>query len=65
MKTILVTGGCGFIASHFISVLDANAYEVVVVDNLSNSDIQVIDNLKKITAIEIDFHEVTFVTFKA
>lgn len=58
MKTILVTGGCGFIASHFISVLDANACKVIVVDNLCNSDRQVIDNLKKITAIEIDFHEV-------
>ena len=58
MKTILVTGGCGFIGSHFISMLDDSLYNVIVVDNLSNSNRQVIDNLKKITSIEIEFQEV-------
>ena len=37
MKTVLVTGGCGFIGSHTVLLLLQAHYGVVVVDNLSNS----------------------------
>ncbi|MEG1170087.1 MAG: GDP-mannose 4,6-dehydratase, partial [Erysipelotrichaceae bacterium] len=46
---ILVTGGAGFIGSHtVVELLDRN-YEVVIVDNFSNSKKEVIDNIRKIT----------------
>ncbi|MCA1767304.1 MAG: NAD-dependent epimerase/dehydratase family protein, partial [Idiomarina sp.] len=38
-KQILVTGGCGFIGSHTVVELMLNGYQVVVVDNLSNSNV--------------------------
>ncbi|MCQ2975108.1 MAG: UDP-glucose 4-epimerase GalE [Bacteroidales bacterium] len=49
MKKILVTGGTGFIGSHTTVELIQKGYEVVIVDNLSNSNINVIDNIEKIT----------------
>ena len=46
---ILVTGGMGYIGSHTVVELLNSNYEVVVVDNLSNSSILVKDRIKKIT----------------
>jgi len=57
-KNILVTGGCGYIASHFISILDPEEYEIIIIDNLSRSNIKVIKNLKKITKIKIYFYNI-------
>ena len=54
---ILVTGGCGFIGSHTVVELLENNYEVVVVDNFSNSKREVIDKIKKITKKDFDFYE--------
>lgn len=51
MKKILVTGGTGFIGSHTVVELQQSGYEVVIVDNLSNSTIDVLDNIAKITGI--------------
>jgi UDP-glucose 4-epimerase len=49
MKKVLVTGGCGYIGSHtLIDLLDAG-FEVVSVDNLSNSDEKPLDGIEKIT----------------
>ena len=42
---ILVTGGCGYIGSHTCVELLNNNYEVVVLDNLSNSNISVLDKI--------------------
>jgi len=61
MKTILITGGCGYIASHFITLLDQKIYKVVIVDNFFNSSKKVLENLKKITSINIKFYEINIV----
>lgn len=54
---ILVTGGLGFIGSHtVVELLDAD-YEVVVVDDLSNSSIDVIDKINEITGKKFKFYE--------
>lgn len=49
MNQILVTGGTGFIGSHTVVELQNKGYEVVIVDDLSNSDIEVVDRIEKIT----------------
>lgn len=54
---ILVTGGTGYIGSHTCVELLNEGYEVVVIDNLSNSKVEVIDKIKKITSKEISFYE--------
>lgn len=54
---ILVTGGLGFIGSHTCVELLADGYEVVVVDNLSNSNIDVVDKIKKITGKDFIFYQ--------
>ena len=46
---ILVTGGTGYIGSHTVVELQSKGYEVIVVDNLSNSSIEVLDNIAKIS----------------
>ena len=54
---ILVTGGLGYIGSHTVVELLNNNYDVVIVDNLSNSKIETLDSLKKITGKDIKFYE--------
>ena len=46
---ILVTGGTGYIGSHTAVELQQKGYEVIIVDNLSNSSIEVLDNITRIT----------------
>jgi len=54
---ILVTGGTGYIGSHTcVELLDAG-YEIVVIDNLSNSKIEVVDKIKEITGKDFKFYE--------
>ena len=55
---ILVTGGMGYIGSHTVVELLNSNYEVVVVDNLSNSSILVKDRIKKITNKDFKFYNV-------
>ena len=45
---ILVTGGLGFIGSHTVVELQNEGFEVVAIDNLSNSSIEVLDGIEKI-----------------
>ena len=56
-KKILVTGGTGYIGSHTVVELQQSGYEVIVVDNLSNSGIEVLDNIEKITGVKPLFEE--------
>jgi len=56
-KKILVTGGTGYIGSHTVVELQQSGCEVIVVDNLSNSGIEVLDNIERITGIKPLFEE--------
>ena len=64
-QTILVTGGTGFIGSHTTVELQEAGYEVVIIDNLSNSNIGVIDGIEKITGIRPAFEKVDCCDFDA
>ncbi len=55
MKKVLVTGGLGFIGSHTCAELVNRKYQVVIVDNLSNSTIKVHGQLERITGEKICF----------
>ena len=57
-QTILVTGGTGFIGSHTTVELQNAGYEVVIIDNLSNSQANVVDGIEKITGIRPAFEQV-------
>jgi len=50
---VLVTGGCGYIGSHTIVDLIKNGFEVISADNLSNSDLRVLDGIKAITGKQV------------
>ncbi len=54
-EKILVTGGTGFIGSHTVVELQNSGYDVIIVDNLSNSRADVVDNIEKITGIRPAF----------
>ena len=54
---ILVTGGTGYIGSHTVVELQAAGYEVVIIDNLSNSNKEVLDGIEKISGIRPVFVE--------
>lgn len=56
-KQILVTGGTGYIGSHTVVELQEKGFDVVIVDNLSNSQIEVLDNIEKITGIRPAFEQ--------
>ena len=64
-QTILVTGGTGFIGSHTTVELIEAGYKVVIVDNLSNSKIEVLDGIEKITGVRPAFEQVDLRDFAA
>jgi UDP-glucose 4-epimerase len=55
---IVVTGGLGFIGSHTVVELQNENYEVVVVDNLSNSSLDVLDGIEEITGVRPVFEKI-------
>ena len=57
-QTILVTGGTGFIGSHTTVELQQAGYNVVIVDNLSNSKAEVVDGIEAITGVRPAFENV-------
>lgn len=58
MKNILVTGGTGFIGSHTVLELLNTNYNVVVVDNLSNSRVESLHRVEKLTGKAADFYNI-------
>lgn len=57
-QTILVTGGTGFIGSHTSVELIEAGYDVVIVDNLSNSKLEVLDGIEQITGVRPAFEQI-------
>lgn len=55
---VLVTGGLGFIGSHTVVELQNKGYEVVIIDNLSNSSIDVLDGIVAISGIKPTFFNI-------
>ena len=52
---ILITGGAGYIGSHTVIELLSAGHDIVIVDNLSNSSIEVIDRLQKISGKQVPY----------
>ena len=57
MKKILVTGGLGFIGSHTVVELQNEGFEVVIIDDLSNTTLSVLDSIADITGVKPTFHK--------
>lgn len=54
---VLVTGGLGYIGSHTVVELQNEGYEVIVIDNLSNSSLDVLDGIQRITSKKPEFYK--------
>jgi UDP-glucose 4-epimerase len=63
-KTIIVTGGCGYIGSHTIVDLIENGYDVISIDNNSRSNAIVLDGIKKITGVSVKNYKVDLCNFE-
>jgi len=58
MKKILVTGGLGYIGSHVVVELQNNNFDVLIIDDLSNSSLEVLNVIQKITGVEPSFEKI-------
>ena len=56
-ERILVTGGTGYIGSHTVVELQNAGYDVVIIDNLSNSNVDVLDGIERISGVRPAFVE--------
>ncbi|MCU4177278.1 UDP-glucose 4-epimerase GalE [Carboxylicivirga sp. N1Y90] len=56
-KKILVTGGTGYIGSHTVVELIQEGFEVVIIDDLSNSQVEVVDRIADITGVKPGFEQ--------
>jgi len=63
MARILVTGGTGYIGSHTVVELINEGFEVVIVDNLSNSNIDVLNGIENITGVRPAFENIDCVDY--
>ena len=52
-KTVLISGGAGYIGSHTAVELINAGYNVVIIDNLSNSEKEAVDGVRKITGKDV------------
>ncbi len=57
-EQVLVSGGAGYIGSHTAVALIEAGYDVVIIDNLSNSDMGAVEGVRKITGVEVSFEKV-------
>lgn len=57
-EQVLVSGGAGYIGSHTTVALIEAGYDVVIIDNLSNSDMGAVEGVRKITGVEVPFEKV-------
>ncbi len=64
-KTILVTGGLGYIGSHAVVELIRKEFDVIIVDNLSNSEPFILDRIEQITGVRPFFYEKDVCDLKA
>lgn len=64
-KKILVTGGTGYIGSHTVVELQQAGYEVIIIDNLSNSNIEVLNGITKITGKRPIFEQMDLIDMPA
>jgi UDP-glucose 4-epimerase len=63
-KTIIVTGGCGYIGSHTIVDLIENGYQVISIDNNSRSSSAILEGVKKITGVTVKNYKVDLCNFE-
>ena len=63
-EKILVTGGTGYIGSHTVVELQNSGYEVIIVDNLSNSRADVVDRIEQITGVRPAFEHVDCLNYE-
>lgn len=61
---IIITGGAGYIGSHTIVELLTHGYEVVSIDNFSNSSPKVFDSIEKITGKKVENYEINLCDYK-
>jgi UDP-glucose 4-epimerase len=61
----LVTGGTGYIGSHTVVELQNSGYDVIIVDNLSNSSADVVDNIEKVSGTRPAFEKVDCLDYEA
>ena len=55
---ILITGGLGYIGSHVVLCLANKGYNIIIIDNLSNCDISVLENLEQLTNTKLIFENI-------
>jgi UDP-glucose 4-epimerase len=58
MRNILVTGGLGYIGSHTVVELIKNNYTPIIIDNLSNTELEVLERLESITNTKLNYYNI-------
>ena len=58
MRNILVTGGLGYIGSHTVVELIKNNYTPIIIDNLSNTEFEVLERLESITNTKLNYYKI-------
>ena len=57
-ETVLISGGAGYIGSHTAVELIAAGYDAVIIDNLSNSEAEAVEGVRRITGVDVHFERV-------
>ncbi len=63
MNKVLVAGGCGYIGSHTVVELIQSGYEVVILDNLSNSHVEALSGIERITGVKPNFYQLDLLDY--